>query len=266
MFGTRRTRGALALGLLLLLSGCTGLFGGGVSDDRLNQTPPGGDYEWNASADVHITIHQNTTFEGVYDAEGEQIQLYRRDGFGGRNPVSARAIRYQYPNGTVIDGSTLRERGGVSQNNDAVTITFPAGNVTGDKIAFTAGSSAKRFALPTFVDGDYEVLLPPGRRASLPVFGRVSPPADDMSEPDAEDRVHITISDVDRGSVVVQFYMPRDLRILGIVLAIASVIAGGGVVYYLRQIRTLRERREEMGLDVDTEDDDFGRDPPPGMG
>ncbi|MEZ3144898.1 DUF5803 family protein [Halobaculum sp. MBLA0143] len=265
MLGTRRTRGLIALVLLIALSGCLGGFGG-LDDSELDETPPGGSYEWNASADAHVTIHQNTTFEAVYDAEGEEVELFRRDGFGGRNPLSVSAIRYQYPNGTVIDGTTLAERGEVDQSRESVTVTFPAGNVTGDKLGVTSGGSPKRFAIPTYVEGDYEVVLPPGRRASLPVFGRVSPPADRISSPDERDRVHITVSDVTTDSVVVQFYMPRDLRILAVVLAVGGLVAAGGVVYYLRQIRELRARREEMGLDVDTEDDDFGQDPPPGMG
>lgn len=265
MLGTRRTRGLFALALLVVLSGCTGVFGG-LDEADLDETPPGGSYEWDASADAHVTIHENTTFEAVYRAEGSEIELFRRDGFGGRNPLSVDALRYQYPNGTVIDGSTLAERGDVSRSRESVTVTFPAGNVTGDKVAFTAGGSPKRFALPTYVEGDYEILLPPGRRASLPVFGRVSPPADRISPPDATDRVHVTVADVTTDSVVVQFYMPRDLRILAVVLSVAGLVAAGGVVYYLRQIRDLRARREEMGLDVDTDDDDFGRDPPPGMG
>lgn len=265
MLGTRRTRGLLALVLLVTLSGCTGVFGG-VSDAELDETPPEGDYEWDADADVHVTIHENTTFEGVYRADGEELELYRRDGFGGRNPLSVSAIRYQYPNGTVINGTTLAQRGGVDESREAVTIEFPEGDVEGDKVAFTAGSSPKRFALPTFVEGDYEILLPPGRRASLPIFGRISPAADRLSEPDADDRVHATVSDVTSDSVAAQFYMPRDLQILAVVLSVAGVVAAGGVAYYLRKIRDLRARREEMGLDVDTEDDDFGRDPPPGMG
>jgi hypothetical protein len=39
-----------------------------------------------------------------------------------------------------------------------------------------------------------------------------------------------------------------------------------GGLYYYRQIRSLRQQREEIGLDVETEDDDLGDDgPPPGM-
>ena len=264
MLGTRRTRGLLALVLLVTLSGCTGVFGG-VSETDLDETPPEGDYEWDADADVHVTIHENTTFEGVYDAEGEELELYRRDGFGGRNPLSVSAVRYQYPNGTVINGTTLAQRGAVDESREAVTIEFPEGDVDGDEGAFTAGSSAKRFALPTFVAGDYEILLPPRRPASLPIFGRVSPAAARLSRPDAGHPSPAPVSEVTSDSVVAQFYMPRDLRILAVVLSVAGVVTAGGVAYYLRKIRNLRARREEMGLDVDTDDDDFGRDPPPGM-
>jgi hypothetical protein len=43
------------------------------------------------------------------------------------------------------------------------------------------------------------------------------------------------------------------------------VLGTGGALYYYLQIRETVKRREEVGLDIDIEDDD-GRDPPPGMG
>lgn len=262
-----KRRAVLGLLVLIALSGCTSLLtGGSISDERLDRTPPEGEYDWNASADAQITLYANTTFAGVYNATGSEIELFRRDGFGGRNPLSVESVRYRYPNGTVINGTTLAERGDVDRSRESVTIQFPQGDVAGDEVAFTGESSPKRFAVPAFVEGDYEIVLPPGRRIGLPVFGRVAPPASTISEPDAADRVHVRIEDVESDGVVAQFYLPRDLRILTAVLLIAGVVAGGGVFYYVRQIRQLQAEREEMGLDVDTDDDDFGRDPPPGMG
>lgn len=259
-------RGPTAIILLLVLSGCTGVLGGGtVADERLDRTPPEGSYEWNTSADARITIYENTSFTAVYDADGAEMRLFRRDGLGGRNPLSVESLQYQYANGTVINGTTLAERGEVRRTRGAVIVEFPDGDVSGDKLAFTGESSPKRFALPVYVTGDYEVVLPPGRRVSLPVFGRVSPPATTISEPDANDRVHVEIEDVEADTVVVQFYIPRDLQLLAGALLVAGLIAGGGLLYYLRQIRQLQAEREELGLDVDTDDDDFGRDPPPGM-
>ena len=265
MSGSKR-RAVLGLVVLLALSGCTGLLtGGSISDERLDRTPPDGGYEWNTSSDVQITLYDNTTFTGVYNATGSEIELYRRDGFGGRNPLSVESLRYQYPNGTVINGTTLAERGDIDRSRESVTVQFPNGDVAGDEFAFAGESSPKRFALPVFVEGDYEIVLPAGRRIDLPVFGRVAPPASSISEPDETDRVHVEVADVQSDGVVAQFYLPRDLQILTVVLLVGGLIAGGGVLYYIRQIRQLQEEREELGLDVDT-DDDFGRDPPPGMG
>ena len=265
MIGSKR-RAALGLVALLALSGCTGFLGGGVSDERLDAAPPGGSYEWESSADADLTLYANTTFAAVYEAEGAEMRLFRRDGLGGRNPLSVDALRYQYPNGTVITGSELAERGDVRRTRGAVIVEFPNGDVDGDKLAFASEFSPKRFTLPTFVTGTYEISLPPGRRIGLPVFGRVSPPATEITEPGPDDRVTITIEEVESDGVVAQFYLPRDIRLLAGLLLLGGLVAGGGVAYYLREIRRLEAEREAMGLDVDTDDDDFGRDPPPGMG
>ena len=45
-----------------------------------------------------------------------------------------------------------------------------------------------------------------------------------------------------------------------------TVVGVGGAFYYKRRIDELRRQREELGLDVDTEDNEFRDDPPPGMG
>ena len=263
---TRRNRALAVAALvgLLALSGCLGLFGGGsVPDERLDQQPDGA-YAWNESVDAHITVLRSSTFKAVYRVNGTQLTLYRPDGLGGRNPLDVRAVRYRYPNGTVINGSTLAERGEVTQSRDEVTITLPA-DVEGDRLAFTAGSTPKRFSLPTYVDGSYEVVLPPNREVSLPVFGQISPGGYETRTDEATDRVHIRWQEVTADAVTVQFYQPGDLRLLGLLAALAGAVGVGGLLYYRRQIQELRELRREHGLDVDVDDDDRRR-PPPGMG
>ncbi|WP_435064767.1 DUF5803 family protein [Halobaculum sp. EA56] len=271
MTDRRRLLALAALAGMLALSGCTGLLGGGsVSEERLDADPAGGEYDWNESVesdlDAHIVIHENATFSAVYAIEGGGIELFRRDGLGGTNPLDVRAVRYRYPNGTVITGSELRERGAVERTRDVVRIDFPGeGDVDGDRIAFTAGSTPKRFALPTYVTGSYEVVLPPNRRASLPVFGDFSPRPESTTVDD-RNRLHVRWDDVQTDSVIVQFYLPQDIRIFGGVFALLALVGGGGLLYYRRQIEALREQREELGLDVDTDPDDLGDDgPPPGM-
>lgn len=248
----RRVLALLAVVGMLALSGCLGFFGDdSVPAERLDKDPAGDGYAWNESVDAHITVRSDSTFQAVYRLNDTEMTLYRNDGLGGRNPLDVRAVRYQYPNGTVINGTTLAARGSVTESREAVTIRPP---VEGGKLAFTAGSTAKRFSLPTYVDGSYEVVLPPDRRVSAPVFGRISPGGAETSI-DGQSRVHITWKSVTADTVVVQFYLARDLPLFGGAVAVLTLVALVGIVYFRWQIRELREIREEMGLDVDTDDD-----------
>lgn len=263
---TRRVLALAALAGLVVLSGCAGfLGGGGVSDQRLDE-PPAEPYVWDADVDAHITVTGNSTFRAVYRTNRSEIELYRRDGFGGRNALPVSALRYRYPNGTVITGSELSAHGGgVSRTREAVTVTLPTDdreNATG-QLAFTSESTPKRFALPTFVTGSYEVVLPENRRVAVPLFGRVSP-SGYVTTRGPEGHTHIRWAGVESEAVVVRYYLQRDLYIFGAIAAALVLVGGGGVLYYRRKIEALRRRREEMGLNVDV-DDDLGDDGPPRM-
>jgi hypothetical protein len=256
-------RHLLALAGLALLALTAGCFGpGDVSTDQLDQEPAE-PYAWETDRDAHIVVQTDSSFRAVYNVSGTEgsVELFRRDGFGGRNPLNVRAVRYRYPNGTVITGSELQARGGsVDRSRETVTVTFPAGG-EGGKLAFTAGATPKRFSLPVFVEGSYEVVLPPDRRVDFPVFGTVSPRGSTTEVVDG--RTHIRWAEVTGRGITVQYYLQRDIPIFGGVAAVAIVVGLGGAFYYKRQIDELRELREEMGLDVEVEEKDDG--PPPGM-
>ncbi|WP_136602328.1 DUF5803 family protein [Salinigranum halophilum] len=257
-------RHLLALVSLALLSLTAGCFGpGAISSEQLDQEPAE-PYEWDTTRDVHIAIQTDSSFRGVYNvSERDSIELFRRDGFGGRNPLNVRAVRYRYPNGTVLTGSELEARGGdIDRTREVVTVTFPNGTTEGGQLAFTAGATPKRFSLPVFVEGSYEVVLPPDRRVDLPVFGTVSPRGSTAETIDGQ--THIRWEEVTSRGVTVQYYLQRDIPIFGAIAAVSLIIGFGGAFYYKRQIEELRELREEMGLDVEVEEKDDG--PPPGMG
>ncbi|MFB6080068.1 MAG: DUF5803 family protein [Haloferacaceae archaeon] len=261
---TRRVLPLVALAALVVLAGCAGPFGGGgVSDQRLDQ-PPARPYAWNAGVDAHITVTKNATFRAVYRTNESQVKLYRRDGFGGRNAIPLSALRYRYPNGTVINGSTFADHGGgISRSRSAVTVVLPTDgppNATG-QLAFSSRSTPKQFAIPTFVTGSYEVVLPAGRRVGFPLFGRVSPPGYETSVVDGH--THIRWDDVTGDAVIVRFYLQRDLAIFAGIVAGLILLGAGGALYYRRRIEALRRQREELGLDVEMEDDDVGDDGPP---
>jgi hypothetical protein len=250
----------VGLALLALTAGCFGP--GAISGERLDEAPAE-PYEWESDRDVHIAIQTDSSFRAVYNVSGsgESLELFRRDGFGGRNPLNVRAVRYRYPNGTVITGSELEARGGgVDRSRETVTVTFPAG-ADGGKLAFTAGATPKRFTLPVFVEGSYEVVLPPDRRIDLPVFGTVSPRGYEAETTDGQ--THIRWEEVTTRGISVQYYLQRDIPIFGAIAAVSIIIGLSGAYYYKRQMERLRELREEMGLDVEVEERDDG--PPPGM-
>jgi len=254
----------LALVVLVFTSGCAGFFGSQpISDDQLDEEPPA-PYTWDSDVNAHITLTENARFQAVYRLNRSSIELFRRDGFGGRNSIPVSAVRYRYPNGTVITGTELRERGGaINRSRSRVSITLPDDAEDG-KLAFTSSSTPKRFSLPTFVNGSYAVVLPPNRRIEVFPFGKATPGGYEV-ETDGDQRI-IRWESVETDAISVQFYLQRDLLIFGGAAAVLAVVGVGGLFYYKRRIEALRERREELGLDVDTGGDEFDDDPPPGMG
>ncbi|WP_224449978.1 DUF5803 family protein [Haloprofundus salilacus] len=256
---------SVAVVLLLATSGCLGFFGDNeIPEGRLDGNVSG-EYEWNADADVHINISEQATYQAVYRFEGEELRLYRNDGLGSENPLYVEAVRYRYPNGSVINGTTLVARGGtIEERRDAVVVTPPADAPSDEagQLAFTGQSSPKQFSLPTFVKGSYEIVLPEDRRLDVPILSGTTPNTDRRSEIDG--RVHLYWDDVERDVISVQYYLQRDLYIFGGIVGISAIVALVGGLYYRRQIEKLRRQRQELGLDVDVSDDS-DRGPPPGM-
>ncbi|WP_336361304.1 DUF5803 family protein [Haladaptatus sp. ZSTT2] len=248
-------RRLLALALLALLTmsaGCTAIFGPGeVDQQRLNESAT---YDWdNAHANATIDIRSGE-YQAVYIVDQSTIELYDRDGFGTERPLEISALKFQFENGTVVNASALD----VSQTRNRLIVELPAEH---GKVAYTAPARGKSFGTPTFVTGSYEVILPPGMRVDYVPLAQVQPGGYETRLED--NRVHITWADVQSRAVILRWYLDRDLTIFATVaagLAIAGVV---GAFYYLKQIRVLRERREELGLSVDMDDDRRG--PPPGM-
>ena len=255
-----------SLALLAVMSGCLGFGTGPVPAERLDSEPAAA-YEWETNRTVHVTVQANTQFRAVMETNSSTIELFRRDGFGGTNPLSVQSVRYRYPNGTVVNGTEIRENGGeIRRTRDEMIVSLPENApASGGELAYTSSGTPKRFTLPTYVDGTYEVVLPPDRRIDFPVFGKVSPGNYDATIDDSS-RVHIVWQEaVTVETISVQYYLQRDLYVFGGIVALVGAIGIGGLLYYRRQIERLRRRRMEMGVDVETDDDEFDDGPPPGM-
>ncbi|MEF8882790.1 MAG: DUF5803 family protein [Halapricum sp.] len=248
----RRYLALVALGIVLVLAGCLG--GSGPSASELSEDA---EYDWNTSANGTIRLGGDS-YTSIYVIENEtSLSVYQRDTFNNREPLSIRALKFRYPNGTVVNASAFD----VSSNRERTRMELP--NRTG-KVAFKARQDGKAVQTPTFVDGSYEVVLPRGTSVGVPILSNVVPGGYETETIDG--RVHITWSDVDNNELVVEYYLDRDLWLFGGIFGILLIVGISGGVYYWRQIRSLEQRREEVGLDVDEDDDPRDRGPPPGMG
>lgn len=260
----RRILAVLALVGLLFTSGCLGALGGGgpMDENRLNE-PPSEPYNWNASSDTHITITADADYRAVYDTDadafGGRLNLSSTDALGTKRPLTVRSLRYRYPNGTVINGTELEAHGGdLYTESNELRVVPPA---EGGKIAFSGESTPKRFSLPVFLDGSTTVVLPPDRRTAVPLFGQVVPAPTEKRM--VGDQVVIYWEDLTAPSMLVRYYIQRDILIFGGLAAGLTIVGAVGLVRYRRELQRLREQRDEMGLDVETGDDDEG--PPPGL-
>ncbi|PSP54565.1 hypothetical protein BRC82_10345 [Halobacteriales archaeon QS_1_67_19] len=244
-----------SLALLATAAGCTGVFGSGeISEKQLSKDAS---YDWDTSTDVTVNITDGQ-YQAVYDLSNRsEIAVYERESLGEEQPVEVSAVKFRYPNGTVV--SLGQEH---VEKRDSETVIRPPREE--GMIAYTASHRGKSFSIPTYVEGSYEVVLPRGMRIGNMLLSQVRPSEYTTTQQDG--RVHIVWPDASADNIVIRYYLARDLTIFGGLIAAGVVIALLGLAYFRLQIRQLEREREEMGLNVDTGDDEFNQGPPPGMG
>ncbi|APW99679.1 hypothetical protein CHINAEXTREME_18725 [Halobiforma lacisalsi AJ5] len=238
----------VAVALLVGFAGCSTIFGG-ISDEELDREVEYDDLR-DSDADVAIEIEDaglitNGEFRAVYDLNGtEELSLYRSS-FYRDEALDVYGVRYYHPNGTEMTGSELE----VDQSRSSTEITVPDGNGT---LAFSGSAGSRTFRLPAFVEGSYEVTLPEGYRTSNFLFGDVNPGGYEREIVD--DRERLVWDQVD-STISLRFYLTRDITLFTGLIGVVVVLGTLGIGYYYLQVKQLREQREEMGLDVELEDD-----------
>lgn len=257
----------LGAGLALLLAasaGCLGLFGGGISDARLDRNAT---YDWHevpgwnttngtpepveseGTTDVFVNV-TGGGYHAVYHIDNRteaEFEVWTR-GISNDNPVDISALRFRYPNGTTVNGSELR----VYKTNYRTHVVLPTedGSVNGT-LAFSGPAEPKHFRLWNYMEGTYEVVLPSGFRTSFFLFGQVVPSPDNRFV-DEDDRLHLEWTDEEdpvSGRMTIKYYLQRDFYIFTGSATILGLAALLGLGYYWYQIRELTELREEMGFD-----------------
>jgi hypothetical protein len=269
-----RDRRLLAVGALFALVALSGCLGGGgeISEDKLTQNA---EYDWEknvtASYDVTTTSllsFSSNDYRAVISVENQSVlELSRSTLIRGDQSVSIRALRFRYPNGTELNAT--HENLTAVEQSDETEIRLPAENGT---VAYSAnwggasrawGGSPRTWRVQTPVEGSHEVMMPEGARTDLPLFSLTSPGGHDTSVED--NRAYLRWDDLDSGSITVRYYLVRDLFLFGGLFAIAGLVGVGGVAYYYRGIQRARQKREEVGLDVEQDDDTGDDGPPPGV-
>ena len=239
----RRLLAAAALVLLVALAGCSALSPGGGEVDRealaANET-----YRWNTSADVTINV-TGGVYKAVYRIDGrEEVALSEFQRLSDRRPLDVAAIKFRYPNGTVVGASAFT----VERNDSATVVTLPAEEGT---FAYRVPMGGKEMHVATAVEGSYEVILPPNTDVQYPLIGRVMPGGYETTTQDG--RVHVTWDEVTDDRLVVRFYLIRDLWIFGGIVAVGLVAGVVGLSYFWMQLRSIRERRQIV--DVENRDE-----------
>ncbi|WP_460921321.1 DUF5803 family protein [Salinarchaeum chitinilyticum] len=265
---TRRVLVLLALLGLIALTGCIGQFGTGISQDELAQN---NSYQWNQSATieewptnvtVQVEIKQagffaTDNYRAIYTGNETQFTLSER-GFTRPHAIDIRAVKYQYPNGTIVGPEAVD----VDQNARRTRVRLPEGP---GRFAFTGDRRNKELHLPAFTGGNYTVTLPKDHSVGDLFLSDVSPRSYSTSTEDGHTVLRWNGVDGDQ-TVLVRFYRDRDFYIFYGLVGLLSVTGAGVFVYYRRKIREIQQWRAQQGLDLDRDDDDDDSRPPPGMG
>jgi hypothetical protein len=290
-----RKRRLLAIGglvVLVALSGCS-IFGGGeISDSQLNKNAS---YSW----DTDVNASYNVTKEPLLSFSSDEyravitvrnqstVSVHRESLIRGDQPVSIEALQFEFHNESVLNETrenvTVIERtddGPVVdarhpnltaiEQSDETEMRLPADNGT---VGYTAewggagglGSGPRTWRVRTPVDGSHNVTMPKGARTAIPLLSATAPGGHSTTVENDRERLHW--DDLSSSTISVRYYLLRDLYIFGGLLVIGIAVGGGGAAYYYRQIQQAREKRQEVGLDVEQDDDDdVGDDgPPPGV-
>lgn len=228
---------ALMLVLLTVSAGCTLLGPGDVDAGDLEAEA---EYDWDTSANVTINI-KSDSYQAVYKiANQSELKVFRFHRFNNQRPIDPKAVQFRYPNGTIVGPESME----FEKQRSGTVIDLPGR--TG-MLALTGPKQGKQVRIPTVIEGSYEVILPEDTDVRYFLLGRVSPSGYERTVENGQ--VHLRWDDVSGDSIVVRYYLARDLLIFGSVLLLALLALIGGLGYFWLQLRSLQDRRDEVALD-----------------
>lgn len=254
----RRSTHSLLIGCLLVLftvsAGCSGINPLNGGDET---KPSDVSYDWNTSANASLDLGTDR-YRSVYTlskADPRTFSVYEEDIVAGEKSIEVEALKYRYPNGTVISTNDSK-RFNVSEEKSKTDIHLPG---KGGQVAFITDKERRSLTIPVFlksedndeesVNRSYEVTLPPNMEVGVPFLGRVTPENDEKNTVDG--RTQLRWNTVSGDTISIRYYLHRDMLMLGGVLGIGLLVGLGGLGYYLVQIRSLKRVREEIEIEDD---------------
>lgn len=211
-------------------------------------------YTWNTSADATLTLDTDQ-YRSVYKLDQRKLTVYTHGSFGQEQSVELKAVKYRYPNGTVI-ALDEKKSFNIDKSRKRTTIHVPNSN---GSVAFVTEKSGRSISVPVFLepgklDGpSYEIILPPNTGVSVPFLSSIHPGGYETKSIDG--RIHVTWESVESKSISARYYLNQDLLIFSSIASLLIVIGLIGAVYYLVQIRKLAQLRKNVGFDIDAKDD-----------
>lgn len=228
----RRLLAVIAVVGLAITAGCLGP--GAVEEAALKEPAS---YDWNTSHEATITI-DNGSYQAVLSLQNQRnVSLFGPGGFGGEAALPVSAVQYRYPNGTVLNASSLT----VKEQDERTVIEAPTDE---GQIAYTGAIRSSTLFLSVAVNGTHAVRLPAGTDVRAPIVGQANPRNYDVASD--SDRLTLVWENPDTEVISVDYYSERNLYIFAGLLAIGAAIAGGGVLYFRRQLTELATKRGEM--------------------
>lgn len=245
-----------ALAVVLLLAGCST----GPREIPAKDLAGDATYDWDTNATVSFNL-TGDQYTAIYEIRNQSsLEVYGTGTFGGDQPIDLEALRFRFQNGTVVNANHTKLS--VVKQSKQTNVSLPTRNGT---LAYAGPRSGKEFRTPVFVEGSWEVTLPVSARVGIPLLSSASPGGYHGSVSD--NRLTLRWENVTASSVHARWYLQFDLLLFSTLAVAGFGLAIGGAVYYLRQIRRLERQREQIGIDLEEEDDDLqDREPPPGMG
>jgi hypothetical protein len=194
---------------------------------------------WNTTDDVTYFLGDET-FTAVVRTdgiEGDEVEVWERDPFGGTNPVTLAEVRFRNADGDVTEVSDEE----VDTSGDRTVVTLPEGD--GGRLAYVAEKGPQKFTQPSPVAGSVGVHLPEGTDARNFFLGRISP--GDYTAA-SEDPLVLRWDELESGTFVTVEYYREGYPLVLVGAIVVLTLAAGVVVYiYRRRLKETEEKQRE---------------------